>query len=46
MIVNGRYVAPSAPGFSAQMHAASISAYTYPDGAFWSADLAAAAVTA
>ena len=42
-IVDGRYAAPSAPGFSAQMHASSISEYTYPDGAFWSADLAAAA---
>ncbi len=46
-IVNGHYAAPSAPGFSAQMHASSISEYTYPDGAFWSADLAAvAALTA
>jgi L-fuconate dehydratase len=45
-IVNGHYAAASAPGFSAQMHAASISEYTYPDGSFWSADLAAAAVTA
>jgi L-fuconate dehydratase len=46
LVVNGHYLAPSAPGFSAQMHPSSISAYTYPDGAFWSADLAAAAVTA
>jgi L-fuconate dehydratase len=45
-IVDGRYAAPSAPGFSAQMHASSISEYTYPDGGFWSADLAAAAATA
>jgi L-fuconate dehydratase len=45
-IVDGRYAAPSAPGFSAQMHASSISEYTYPDGAFWRADLAAAAATA
>jgi len=45
-VVNGRYAAPSAPGFSAQMHASSIREYRYPDGAFWSADLAAAAVTA
>jgi L-fuconate dehydratase len=44
-IVNGHYAAPSAPGFSAQMHASSISEYTYPDGTFWSADLAAPAVT-
>jgi L-fuconate dehydratase len=45
-VVNGHYAAPSTPGFSAQMHASSISEYTYPDGTFWSADLAAAAVTA
>ena len=45
-IVNGHYAAPSAPGFSAQMHASSISEFTYPDGTFWSADLVAAAVTA
>jgi L-fuconate dehydratase len=43
-IVNGHYAAPGAPGFSAQMHASSISEYTYPDGTFWSADLIAAAV--
>ena len=45
-IVNGNYAAPGAPGFSAQMHASSISEYTYPDGGFWSADLTAAALTA
>ena len=38
-VMNGHYAAPSAPGFSAQMHASSISEYTYPDGPFWSADL-------
>lgn len=36
----GRYLAPTAPGFSAQMHQASLDAYRYPDGAFWTADLA------
>jgi L-fuconate dehydratase len=40
-IVDGHYAVPSAPGFSAQMHASSISEYTYPGGPFWSADLAA-----
>lgn len=34
----GRYLAPSAPGFSARMHADSIQAYTYPGGSFWVAD--------
>ena len=41
-IVRGHYEAPSAPGFSAQMHAESIAAYTYPHGSFWAADLARA----
>jgi len=45
-IVGGHYAAPSTAGFSAQMHASSISEYTYPDGTFWSADLASAAATA
>src|ERR1700727_473391 len=45
-IVNGHYAAPSTPGFSAQMHASSISEYTYPGGTFWSADLASASATA
>jgi L-fuconate dehydratase len=45
-IVDGHYVAPSVPGFSAQMHASSISEYTYPDGTFWRADLAAAVASA
>jgi L-fuconate dehydratase len=44
-IENGHYAAPTAPGFSAQMRASSISDYTYPDGSFWSADLAGTGVT-
>ena len=31
----GRYLAPEAPGFSAQMHAASIEEFSYPGGAAW-----------
>ncbi|MFG3056276.1 L-fuconate dehydratase [Kitasatospora sp. NPDC048239] len=38
----GHYRAPTAPGFSATMHQATIDTYTYPDGAFWAADRAAA----
>ncbi|MFI8949810.1 enolase C-terminal domain-like protein [Streptomyces sp. NPDC053750] len=38
---DGHYAAPTAPGFSSQMHATSIAAYRYPDGTFWAADLAA-----
>jgi L-fuconate dehydratase len=41
-IVRGRYAAPGAPGFSAEMHSGSIAAYTYPHGSFWAADLAQA----
>jgi L-fuconate dehydratase len=35
VIDHGRYLAPSAPGFSAEMHAASITAHTYPGGEVW-----------
>jgi L-fuconate dehydratase len=42
----GRYIAPTAPGFSAQMHPAAIATYTYPDGLFWVADLTEPAVAA
>ena len=35
----GRYLAPSAPGFSAEMYPESIAAYRYPDGTFWLEDL-------
>lgn len=41
VVRRGHYVAPEAPGFSGQMHAASLARYSYPDGAFWAADLAA-----
>ncbi|MFC9461313.1 L-fuconate dehydratase [Streptomyces sp. NPDC056983] len=37
---DGHYTAPAAPGFSAAMRPESIAEYTYPDGAFWAADLA------
>jgi L-fuconate dehydratase len=35
VIVNGRYVTPRAPGYSAAMHAASLERYAFPDGAAW-----------
>jgi L-fuconate dehydratase len=35
----GRYVAPTAPGFSITMHRASIKAFSYPRGPEWSASL-------
>ncbi|WP_113705214.1 L-fuconate dehydratase [Nonomuraea lactucae] len=35
VIENGRYVAPSAPGFSAEMRAESIAAHSFPGGEVW-----------
>ncbi|KLD66120.1 enolase C-terminal domain-like protein [Dyella japonica] len=34
-IAAGRYLAPTAPGFSARMHEASIRDHLYPDGIVW-----------
>ncbi|PRY36757.1 enolase C-terminal domain-like protein [Umezawaea tangerina] len=34
-IRDGHYLAPTAPGISAQLHAASITAHTFPDGPVW-----------
>jgi L-fuconate dehydratase len=45
-IRDGHYAAPTAPGFSAQMHTDSITTYTYPHGDFWAADLAERTVAA
>ncbi|MEU5322511.1 L-fuconate dehydratase [Streptomyces sp. NPDC021056] len=39
VIREGHYTAPTSPGFSAAMKAESIARYTFPDGAFWAADL-------
>ncbi|MFI6387806.1 L-fuconate dehydratase [Nonomuraea sp. NPDC050540] len=35
VIENGNYVAPSMPGFSAEMHPESIAAHVYPGGEVW-----------
>jgi L-fuconate dehydratase len=35
VIRDGRYQAPKAPGFSAEIKAASRAAYSYPDGSVW-----------
>ncbi|MFF0964837.1 L-fuconate dehydratase [Streptomyces sp. NPDC003703] len=40
VIREGRYTAPTAPGFSAAMRPESIARYTFPGGTFWAADLA------
>jgi L-fuconate dehydratase len=34
-IRGGRYVAPGAPGFGAQMHEQTIADYRFPDGRVW-----------
>ncbi|MFF5985176.1 L-fuconate dehydratase [Streptomyces olindensis] len=35
-IADGRYLAPTLPGLSAQMHPESLKEYSYPDGPVWS----------
>ncbi|MCQ4212104.1 L-fuconate dehydratase [Streptomyces longispororuber] len=40
VIREGHYTAPAAPGFSAEMRPESIAEFTYPDGEFWTKDLA------
>ncbi|WP_329069979.1 enolase C-terminal domain-like protein [Streptomyces sp. NBC_01429] len=37
VITDGRYTAPTAPGFSARMLPASIAEHSYPDGPVWAA---------
>ncbi|GAB2557844.1 L-fuconate dehydratase [Rhodanobacter koreensis] len=34
-IRRGRYIAPQAPGFSAQMHPGSVASHLFPDGPVW-----------
>jgi L-fuconate dehydratase len=35
VVENGAYTLPSQPGYSAEMYAASVADYSYPDGAYW-----------
>jgi L-fuconate dehydratase len=35
VVTRGRYVAPTAPGFSAELHPDSIATYLYPSGPVW-----------
>ena len=37
MVQRGRYTAPTAPGFSAQMHARSVADHRFPEGQVWKA---------
>jgi L-fuconate dehydratase len=34
-VVGGRYLAPTAPGYSIEMHAGSLADYAFPDGVGW-----------
>jgi L-fuconate dehydratase len=45
-IRNGRYLAPSMPGFSAEMHAQSVADHLYPEGAAWASEAGAEKVVA
>jgi L-fuconate dehydratase len=40
VVVNGHYVLPSRPGYSAELHAESVAEYSFPDGAYWVGDAA------
>jgi len=35
IVENGAYRLPSRPGYSAEMHPASVATYAYPDGSYW-----------
>jgi len=37
LVEDGAYTLPSQPGYSAEMHAASVAEYAYPDGSYWTA---------
>ncbi len=43
VVRDGRYIAPSMPGFSAEMKAESRAAHRFPDGAVWRAEAAVVA---
>ncbi len=36
VVKDAAYLLPTAPGYSAQMHAESVATYRWPDGAYWS----------
>jgi L-fuconate dehydratase len=42
VVADGAYVLPTAPGYSAELVAASLAEYTYPTGAYWTGALSAA----
>src|SRR5262245_11717622 len=44
-VVNGHYVAPTAPGYSIEMRPESLAEFAYPDGPVWTARLLSSAST-
>jgi L-fuconate dehydratase len=42
VVRGGRYLAPTTPGFGATMRPGSLTAYAFPDGAAWTADVQSA----
>jgi L-fuconate dehydratase len=45
VVRDGAYRLPSRPGYSAQMQAASLVEFAFPDGTYWAAEAAARKVT-
>ena len=41
IVANGAYVLPTQPGYSAQMHDASLAEYAFPNGSYWTSVAAA-----
>jgi L-fuconate dehydratase len=35
IVVDGSYLLPKIPGYSAEMHADSVEQFSYPDGEYW-----------
>lgn len=46
VVTNAAYVLPSLPGYSTEMHPASVAEYRFPDGSYWRERHAAAAAEA
>lgn len=42
IVVDGNYLLPNQPGYSAEMYEESVSTYAFPDGTYWAARLAMA----
>ena len=44
VVKNGAYVLPTAPGYSAQMHEASLAEFAFPEGTYWTSSPAVSAL--